>query len=190
MNNGHGVVAPSYSTELLIKNKNYDNAVVVWSVLWSILNITINLKILFRLCTFTTWVPGGTFLSYVGTLMSPLPAVTQCTCAHNIFLKFMLTFWIQHFYWPNLSSSFKSVFMHATLLRHEMVLLAQEKTYSSIVWYHHHVCHITLMTQDAYSSLQWLPWLVNMIDSFMILHAFSMILPLWQTHGWHDKQCH
>ena len=68
-----------------------DNVVVVRSELWSTLSTTISLKISFRLCTFTTWVPGHVFLLYVGFLMPLLPPVTQHMHAHHFFWKFLLT---------------------------------------------------------------------------------------------------
>ena len=79
--------------------------------------------------------------------------------------------------------------MHTKLLRDEMILLDQEK-YLHIVRYPHHTCHITLMTQDGCFSFQWLPWLLNLLDTLVILYALSMVFWLPLTHRGRDKQLH
>ena len=90
MDNGYGQVAhsahvPPFSTELLISNYKYDNAVVVGSQLWSINQKDHILVVHFHQL--------GTLMQFsnVGLPTSSLPVVAQCTHACHFCWKPQLT---------------------------------------------------------------------------------------------------
>ena len=67
-------------------------------------------------------------LLYAGPSTSSLPNAIQCMHAHHFCWKpELISPGFKQCYWSNLSITLKNIFMYATLLRHEMILLAQEK---------------------------------------------------------------
>ena len=128
-------------------------------------------------------------VTYIGILMYPLSAVTQSMWLANFCQKTVLTSpRSKQYSWLNLFSPPKTCIHAHYVLSHEMSLLFQEKESLTIVRYPYHIYHMTLMTQDAFFSVQWLSWLVSLPGYLLILNAPLIILSLPMTNQWHDNQ--
>ena len=141
MNNGHGLVAysaqmPSYSTELLISNLNYDCSAIDWPQgLHQNLLPNNQSKDLILVMHFHHL---GTIMCFSTICKISIIYFASCHSTHKLatFPGALAHFsWIQTMLsWPNRTSPLKNVFMHAILLRHETVLLAQEKNLLAYCW--------------------------------------------------------
>ena len=87
------------------------------------------------------------------------PAVTWCTSTYHFFQKFL-----SHF--PQIQTIFTSViFLSSQTCIHAHYNTAMEHgclvriMFLLIVGYVHHICQMTLMTQNAFLFNQWSPWL-------------------------------
>ena len=126
---------------------------------------TISQKISFWPYIFIAWEPLHASPSYIGLQAYSLSVVTQHMQACYFCWKPQITSPLskqcdlsQIFLVPSIVS------MQATLFRHETVLLAQKKNLLT------HKCHIALMTQDAFASVQLLSWLISQLDCLLILY--------------------